>query len=316
MRSYEMTEIVHRGLDDLPHRGLRDRHRRLRRRLPLRRHRRLRPRARPGHRHPRARWPVLAPAARRRPADLPRAARRRRRRRRGRPALRPRGHHGRAREPRGPGGAVRHRPPAPGRPRRHPVGPEPARSWTVGCPGRTDPRDDNLRKEVFAKKSLRLYGRVMPVPLTPPDRPRRGASTRERRRLPRRHAPGCARSPTRLRVRLLGLLRTYGPSTATAWRPGSGSRAGSRAITCASSRRRASWSRTSSAETGGNAGGRPPPHDVVRPRRPGRPRGARPGRGLPAGGRGLLHRGRCPRSSTAQRPSATRWARTGTTPGP
>ena len=51
MRSYEMTEIVHRGLDGVPDRGLRHRDRRVRRRLPLRRHRRLRPR-------PRARAPA------------------------------------------------------------------------------------------------------------------------------------------------------------------------------------------------------------------------------------------------------------------
>ncbi len=43
----------------LPHRGVRDRHRRVRRRLPLRRHRRLRPRPRAGHRHAGARRAVV-----------------------------------------------------------------------------------------------------------------------------------------------------------------------------------------------------------------------------------------------------------------
>ena len=57
--------------------------RRVRRRLPLRRHRRLRPRPRARHRHPRARRAVGARAARRRTPDLPRAARRRHRRGRG-----------------------------------------------------------------------------------------------------------------------------------------------------------------------------------------------------------------------------------------
>ena len=60
MRSYEMTEIGARGLDDLPRRGVRDRARRLRRGVPLRRHRRLRPGPRAGHRHPRAGRAVLA----------------------------------------------------------------------------------------------------------------------------------------------------------------------------------------------------------------------------------------------------------------
>ena len=67
----------------VPDRGVRDRDRRLRRRLPVRRHRRLRPRPRPRHRDARARWPVRAPAAGRRTADLPRAARGRDRRGRG-----------------------------------------------------------------------------------------------------------------------------------------------------------------------------------------------------------------------------------------
>ena len=60
MRSYEMTEIVHRGLEECLTEAFVDRHGRLRRRLPLRRHRRLRPGARPRHRHPRARWPRRA----------------------------------------------------------------------------------------------------------------------------------------------------------------------------------------------------------------------------------------------------------------
>ena len=58
MRSYEMTEIGKPRADDLPRRGLRDRARRVRRGLPLRRHRRLRPRPRARHRHARARRAV------------------------------------------------------------------------------------------------------------------------------------------------------------------------------------------------------------------------------------------------------------------
>ena len=54
MRSYEMTEIGHRGLDACLTEAFGDRDRRVRRGLPLRRHRRLRPRARARHRHPRA----------------------------------------------------------------------------------------------------------------------------------------------------------------------------------------------------------------------------------------------------------------------
>ena len=97
MRSYEMTEIVHRGLDRVPERGVRDRDGRLRRRLPLGRHRRVRPGPRPRHGHPRAGWAVGARAARRRTPDLPRAAGRGRRRRRGGAAVRPRRHHRRPR---------------------------------------------------------------------------------------------------------------------------------------------------------------------------------------------------------------------------
>ena len=107
MRSYEMTEIGKRGLERVPRRGVRDRPRRLRRGLPLGRHRRLRPGPRPGHRHPRARRAVLARAARRRPPDLPRAARRGHRRGRGVAALRPRRDHGVPRQPGVPRGALR-----------------------------------------------------------------------------------------------------------------------------------------------------------------------------------------------------------------
>ena len=52
MRSYEMTEIVHRGLDDCLTEAFDIATDDVRRRLPLRRHRRLRPRARARHRHP------------------------------------------------------------------------------------------------------------------------------------------------------------------------------------------------------------------------------------------------------------------------
>ena len=65
MRSYEMTEIGERGLDDLPDRGVRDRHRRLRRGVPVGRHRRVRPGPRAGDRHPGAGRADRAPAARR-----------------------------------------------------------------------------------------------------------------------------------------------------------------------------------------------------------------------------------------------------------
>ena len=74
MRSYEMTEIGHRGLAACLTEAFGHRHRRLRRRLPVRRHRRLRPRARAGHRHPRARRADRPRAAGRRPPDLPGAA--------------------------------------------------------------------------------------------------------------------------------------------------------------------------------------------------------------------------------------------------
>ncbi len=93
----------------LPGRGLRDRARRVRRGLPLRRHRRLRPRARARHRHPGAWRALLAAAPRRRTSDLPRAARRRDRRGRGVAALRPRRDHCVPRQPGLPRGAVRAR---------------------------------------------------------------------------------------------------------------------------------------------------------------------------------------------------------------
>ena len=94
MRSYEMTEIGERGLDDVPDRGVRHRHRRLRRRVPLGRHRRVRPGARPRHRHARAgrahrprscSTPYAGSAC-----ELPVVGRGRGR---GRAALRPRRHH-------------------------------------------------------------------------------------------------------------------------------------------------------------------------------------------------------------------------------
>ena len=55
MRSYEMTEIVHRGLDECLTEAFGDRHRRLRRRVPVGRHRRLRPGPRARHGHARSR---------------------------------------------------------------------------------------------------------------------------------------------------------------------------------------------------------------------------------------------------------------------
>ena len=90
----------------LPRRGVRDRARRLRRGLPLRRHRRVRPRPRAGHRHPGARRAVEPAAARRRTPHLPRAPGGGHRRGRGVAALRPRRDHGVPRQPGLPRGAV------------------------------------------------------------------------------------------------------------------------------------------------------------------------------------------------------------------
>ena len=95
----------------LPHRGVRHRRRRVRGRLPVRRHRRLRPRARPRHRHARAGRADRAGAAGLRAAHLPGAPGRGHGRRRGQPAVRPRRHHRGAGQPRRPRGAVRDRPP-------------------------------------------------------------------------------------------------------------------------------------------------------------------------------------------------------------
>ena len=123
MRSFEMTEIVHRGLQECLTEAFAiatdecdgvflsvdidvcD------------------PGHAPGHGHPRARRPLRPPAARLGAPDLPRAARGRGRRRRGQPALRPRRHHRRAGEPRCPGGPLGHRPQASGRARGDPLGP-------------------------------------------------------------------------------------------------------------------------------------------------------------------------------------------------
>ena len=74
MRSFHMSEIVAKGLDAGARRGLRHRHRRLRRRLPVGRHRRLRPRPCAGDRYPRAWWAQCPPASRCRVADLLRGA--------------------------------------------------------------------------------------------------------------------------------------------------------------------------------------------------------------------------------------------------
>ena len=80
MRSYEMTRDRRARPGRLPGRGVHDRGRRLRRRLPVGRHRRRGPGPRPGHGHAGAGWADRPPAARRRPPGLPRAARGRRRR--------------------------------------------------------------------------------------------------------------------------------------------------------------------------------------------------------------------------------------------
>ena len=61
MRSYEMTEIVHRGLDGVPDRGVRHRHRRVRGRVPVGRHRRRATPATP--RAPAPRSPAGCPPA-------------------------------------------------------------------------------------------------------------------------------------------------------------------------------------------------------------------------------------------------------------
>ena len=73
-------------LHRMPHRGVRHRHRRLRRGVPVGGHRCLRPGARAGHRHPGARWPVGPAAAGRGPPDRLRAAGGRHRRGGGVPA--------------------------------------------------------------------------------------------------------------------------------------------------------------------------------------------------------------------------------------
>ena len=132
MRSYEMTEIGAAGPGRLPHRGVRHRHRRVRRRVPLGGHRRVRPGARPRHRHPRARRDLGPAAAGRRPPDRLRAARRGHGRRRGVPAVRPRGHHGGAGQPGGPRGPVGAGPPPPGRRPRAPPGTRPGRCSPTG----------------------------------------------------------------------------------------------------------------------------------------------------------------------------------------
>ncbi len=124
MRSYEMAEVVARGPGHLPDRGVRHRHRRLRRGVPVRGRGRGRPRHGAGHRYPRAGRADRPAAARRGAADRDGAAAGGDRRGGGRAALRPRGDH---RLPGGPGGArgpVRDRlaAPAPGRPARAPAG--------------------------------------------------------------------------------------------------------------------------------------------------------------------------------------------------
>ena len=117
--------------DRVPDRGVRDRAGRLRRGVPVGRHRRLRPGPRAGHRHPRAGRPDRAATARRGAADLLRAAGGRDGRGRGVAALRPRRDHRVPGQPGGAGGAVRHRPPAPGRRRRHAPGIPGNPCWTA-----------------------------------------------------------------------------------------------------------------------------------------------------------------------------------------
>ena len=134
MRSYEMTEIVHRGLAECLTEAFAiatdecegvflsvD--------IDV-----VRPRPRPGHRHAGARWAVGPRAARRGPPDLPRAAGGRDGRGRGQPAVRPRRHHRRPGQPGGARGAVGHRPAPPGRRRRHHLGPGPAAARPLSPP--------------------------------------------------------------------------------------------------------------------------------------------------------------------------------------
>ena len=141
MRSYEMTEITHRGLDACLDEAFG---------IALDECEAVflsvdidvcDPGPRPGDRHPRAGRAERTPAARCGAADLLRAAGGGHRRGRGLAALRPRGHHRVPREPGMPGGALRDRPAAPGRARRHQLGPGPAAARRpalgVGRPVRT-----------------------------------------------------------------------------------------------------------------------------------------------------------------------------------
>ena len=109
MRSFEMTEVVTRGLDAVPDRGVRHRPRRLRRRLPLGRRGRRRPGVGAGHGHARAGRPDRPRAARRRAPHRHGAAALRGGRGRAVAALRPRRGHGLPEQPHRARGALGHR---------------------------------------------------------------------------------------------------------------------------------------------------------------------------------------------------------------
>ena len=85
------------------------------------------------------------------------------RRRRGQPAVRPRRHHRGPGQPGRAGGAVRDRPPAPGRPGRTPRGTRPGRCWTGAEMHRVDQTTEQMVRSVLAYAENRL--RMDPVPL-------------------------------------------------------------------------------------------------------------------------------------------------------
>ena len=115
MRSYEMTEIVARGLDECLTEAFAHRAGRLRRRLPVRRRRRGGSRSGPGNRDAGAWRPVEQAAAGRGPPDRDGASGGRDRCRRGRAAVRPRGGNRLPGQPGRARGAVWHRLAAPER---------------------------------------------------------------------------------------------------------------------------------------------------------------------------------------------------------
>ena len=127
MRSYEMTEIGRRGLDDVPHRGVRGSPPTTATGSSSRStSTSATPGTRPDTGTPEPGGLTRAAAARRGAPHLPRAAGRRDRRRRGQPAVRPRRHHRRPREPRCAGGALGDRPASSGRNRRRRIRPGPS----------------------------------------------------------------------------------------------------------------------------------------------------------------------------------------------